>query len=853
MTDDQLLQPDPDSHRRFLPGAVRLPARMGQRNGAPGAGWGVALAVGLLLAAFPLRARATAAGPQAPAPSREVAGRVVDSVTGAPVSGARVTVGGRSATTREDGSFELLAPSTARSASATARGYFDNAVPLPDEGPVLIELLPRTFEEEAVEVTAEAPELERPAATRVAPDEVLETAGTVDNIFRALATLPGVTPTTDFGSFLSVRGGTPDQNLTLMDGVEIHNPYRLFGLVSAFNPETVSDFSLAAGGFGAQYGDRLSSLLVVRNRPGERAFGGTSSLSITDGNLVFEGPLPGGGSWLATARRTYYDVIVGRVLDQDFPSFEDFQLRADWEFGPGHRLSLVGLSSREDTDFNFTEDEGAEAGERVDFLGDIGNELGAARLDALLSDRVTATTILSWYRNTEVLDFDAEIFTENRVVNVEDPERRDLPTRIAFERERAVRDLSLRQEIGIQFGARHFLETGFELHGLESSLDQVIQGPRNESAANPSSVQGGAALPDLLVSEHSGVRGGAWVQDAYRVTDRFTVEPGLRLDWSTLNGRATLSPRFAASWDVGAGVQARAAGGLYTQSPGWEKLVSSDYLLDLNAIGDLFHERAVHAVAGLEKELTGGTRLRVEGYWKRFNDLLVGRLETEAERMRRLADYDFPAELAGSVPRDARITINPVNEGAGVARGLDVYLERLDPAARVAGWVSYSYGRAERETYGQRYPFEYDRPHALNVVGRIGITESWSLAATGRLASGFPYTPAVGVRVAAVEDDHGRLVPEADDDGNLAYAADLGGLDNLQRARLPLYARLDLRLTYRRGRWSAYAEVINALNRKNGVAIETEVVANPGGVPTVEEIPSFGFPRVPTVGVRVRF
>ena len=108
---------------------------------------------------------------------------------------------------------------------------------------------------------------------------------------------------------------------------------------------------------------------------------------------------------------------------------------------------------------------------------------------------MTATTILSWYRNTEVLDFDAEVFTENRVVNVEDPEQRDLPTRIAFERERAVRDLSLRQEIGIQFGARHFLETGFELHGLESSLDQIIQGPRNESAANPSSVQGGAALP----------------------------------------------------------------------------------------------------------------------------------------------------------------------------------------------------------------------------------------------------------------------------------------------------------------------------------------------------------------------
>ena len=807
-----------------------------------------------LAAAAPAVGRTAPAPPQTGSAGREIAGRVVDAVTGAPVPGAAVVAAGAAAVTGEDGSFRLEVPPGAASLRVAAPGYFETSVPVPGDGEAVIELLPQTFEEEAVEVTAEAPELERPAATRVAPEAVLETAGTVDNIFRALATLPGVTPTTDFGSFLSVRGGTPDQNLTLMDGVEIHNPYRLFGLVSAFNPETVSSFSLAAGGFGAQYGDRLSSLLVVRNRPGERTFGGTSSLSVTDGNLVFEGPLPGGGSWLATARRTYYDVIVGRILDQDFPSFEDFQLRADWEFGPGHRLSLVGLSSREDTNFNFTEDEGAEAGERVDFLGDIGNELGAARLDALISDRVTATTILSWYRNTEVLDFDAEIFTENRVVNVEDPERRDLPTRIAFERERAVRDLSLRQEVGIQFGSRHFVETGFELHGLESSLDQIIQGPRNESAANPSSVQGGAALPDLLVSEHSGVRGGAWVQDAYRVTDRFTVEPGLRLDWSTLNGRSTLSPRFAASWNLGRGVQARAAGGLYTQSPGWEKLVSSDYLLDLNAIGDLFHERAVHAVFGLEKELPGSARLRVEGYWKRFDDLLVGRLETEAERMRRLAEYDFPAELAGSVPRDPRITINPANEGAGVARGLDLYLERLDPAARVAGWVSYAYGKAERETYGLRYPFEYDRPHALNVVGRIGITESWSLAATGRLSSGFPYTPAVGVRVLAVEDARGRLVPDTDADGNLAYGVDLGGLDNLQRAQLPLYARLDLRLTFRRGRWSAYAEVINALNRRNGVAIETAVVANPGGgVPTVEETPSFGFPRVPTVGIRVRF
>ena len=787
--------------------------------------------------------------------AREITGRVVDGVTGAPVAGAAISAGDATATTREDGSFRLTAPASADSLEVLVPGYFETSVPIPDDGEALIELLPRTFEEEAVEVTAEAPELGRPAATRVASGEVLETAGSVDNIFRALATLPGVTPTSDFGSFLSVRGGSPDQNLTLMDGVEIHNPYRLFGLVSAFNPETITDFSLAAGGFGAKYGDRLSSLLVVRNRTGERNFRGTSSLSVTDGNLVFEGPLPGGGSWLATARRTYYDVVVGRVLDQDFPSFADFQLRADWEFGPGHRLSLMGIRSGEDTDFAF-EDE--DDGGSVDFLGDVANDLGAVRLDALLSDRLTATTVLSWYRNTEFLDFEAEIFTENRVVNVEDPEQQDLLTRIAFDRERSVKDLALRQELGIQLGDSHFIETGFELHGLEASFDQAIEGPRNESEANPTSIRGGSGLPDLLVSRHSGSRGGAWIQDAFRVTERFTVEPGVRLEWSTLNGRSTLSPRFAASWDFGAGFQARAAGGVYTQSPGWEKLTTSDYLLDLNGIGDLAHERALHAVAGLEKAFGDGTRLRVEGYWKRFEDLLVGRLETEAERLARVATYDFPQPLQRYVPSSAQITINPVNGGGGVAQGFDVYLEKLNPSARIAGWISYAYGKAERDTYGLRYAFEYDRPHALNLVGRVGITDRFGLAATGRVASGFPYTPAVGVRVAATRDERGRLAPETDADGNFAYAVDLGGLDNLHSARLPVYARLDLRLTYRHGgpggRWSAYAEVINALNRDNGVDIDARVVANPDGdLPTVSEVPAFGFPFVPTIGFRFRF
>ena len=110
-----------------------------------------------------------------------------------------------------------------------------------------------------------------PATIELSPLQVRTVAGAGENIFKVLQTLPGVNATSDFDSRISVRGGGPDQNLTIMDGVEIHDPYRLFGLASAFNPETVQNFELTAGGFSPKYGDRLSSILVIDNRAGTTA------------------------------------------------------------------------------------------------------------------------------------------------------------------------------------------------------------------------------------------------------------------------------------------------------------------------------------------------------------------------------------------------------------------------------------------------------------------------------------------------------------------------------------------------------------------------------------------------------
>ena len=146
------------------------------------------------------------------------------------------------------------------------------------------------------------------------PEQARVLPGAVTDVFRTLQSLPGVLAPNDFSSQLVIRGSGPDQNLIIMDDVEVFNPYRLYGVISMFNPEAVSDVNLITGGFPAKYGDRLSAVLDVTNKQGTTAksFSGNLNASIVAANLVLEGKNPFNipGSWLINSRRTYYDLII---------------------------------------------------------------------------------------------------------------------------------------------------------------------------------------------------------------------------------------------------------------------------------------------------------------------------------------------------------------------------------------------------------------------------------------------------------------------------------------------------------------------------------------------------------------
>ena len=537
-----------------------------------------------------------------PSASTPISGVVVDADTRGAIPNATVSAGAARVSADAAGRFTLLVERGRVTLLVEASGYFalTTTLEIPEAGlsGAELALARETPFATSVAVTASVPSV-APATVVVPPVQVLRTPGALDNVYRTLQTLPGVTATEEFGSRLAVRGGSPDQNLTVMDGVEIHDPYRLFGLTSAFNPETIQHFELATGGFSARYGDRLSSLLVVENREGSRAEGltGSASLSITDANVVVEGKLPGdaAGSWLVTGRRTYYDLVAERITDQQFPAFADVQAKAVWEPAAGRTLSFFGLLSRQAAAVEIDEDDA-----QGEFQDDTDNDLAWVRFDSPLGRTGQSHTVVAYSDTRSTFGVDASFEQTSRRSNAPGDDAFGIAN-VVFERALSVKDVSVRQEFTWALG-KHVVESGAEAHRLSTALRYEIVGDRNPSADNGSSQQGGAGLPDLLASAQQSTRVGAWLQDTFPLGSRASVQAGLRWDRPGTTEENLFSPRAAASFRVGASTSLRAAAGIYTQSPGYEKLAQSDYVLDLTnpAAGPLRSERATQASAGIE-------------------------------------------------------------------------------------------------------------------------------------------------------------------------------------------------------------------------------------------------------------
>ena len=703
--------------------------------------------------------------------------------------------------------------------------------------------------EEQVDVIERSDEANRTPSTYALPSTaVRETAGALENVFLTLQLMPGVVATNDEDGKMSVRGAGPEHNLILLDGVPIHNPLRLgdLGSPSFLNPATASSITLDASGLDARHGGRLSSVTVLETRDGNRArrFGVSGSVGLTTGDVLAEGRLPGthSGSWWATARGTYYRAVLDRFGEGAVPGFADVQGKVTLQPSPLTRLSIFAMAGRE----TLTSYGGDDAGvlRPMDEVKGI-NRLALMNFTWNPSRRLVTTTTPSIYMHSERQGYNEGI-----------------PGLDAFERVMHVNDFALRQRLLYAFSPRHVLEGGVELRRIDTGWrmksvhEQFTRGLGPTTLGEQIDYSAGPIDTSLTRTQ-----AGTWLQDRIPLGSRVTLDPGVRLDWNSYTGEAAWQPRMRVTARAG---KATIWAGIATQvqTPSHEGLQGRDYFHLTPADGShLRNERSRQAVIGVESPLPAGLDLRVEAYHRRFDRLLVQRLETEEQQAARLRNYVIPPDIPpDDVILERRPTIYPESTGRGIAKGVEMLLQRR--AGRATGWMSYTYSRSTRDLYGFTIPFDYDRPHALKAVGTFALTRRLRLSGTWQQASGLPATPMhAEVGFSRIIGLDGTVDPfyraSRNRDGSLQmwpgfFTRRLGARN---AARLNPYSRTDLRLTYSTlGHWEFYGEVINVFNQRNYLQrLKLEGNGLLGGPFDHSQNVYPQLERLPTFGVRVRF
>jgi len=718
----------------------------------------------------------------------------------------------------------------------------------------------------------------RTSLFNVLPKEVKVLPGAIEDVMRSLKSLPGVTAPNDYSSQLVVRGSGPDQNLIIMDDVEIFNPYRLYGLVSMFNPETLQDITLITGGFPAKYGDRLSAVLDVNNREGirDKNISGITNVNIASANLILQGKNPFNipGSFIVSSRRTYYDLILGPFAksagliteDSQLPNFKDLQFKVS--FGPfaRHKFFINGIFSSDGVDVipgpDRTQPDSVIAKDVTN------NNVLSASWQYIPNSNFLSKTTLSWYKNSGDNEFEGDIL--DPLIDKEGltPGQRDSLKAIGallgfeFDSKYLFRKYSISNKNTLIAG-KNYYEFGGSFDIIRTDLTYTLNLDENFKNYIRSLPNSRALLEDFNIEGNDNYRGSLYAQGRFKIGEKFYFQPSLRSDYYSVLKKVYLSPRVNFGYAVDPLTTLRSSVGIYYQSPGYEKLIDGQTFYDLNGeYGQkLKAEQSIHYILGVERWLNNEWLAKVEGYYKKFSNLIT------SERLTAYR-YEFyindptnrdpsyigdPANWTRSQTKIAydSVTANPINGVTGNAYGVELSLEKKysGPDSKFYGWVNYSLSWADRTRDGLTQPFRFDQRHVVNIVMNYRFNKTFELGARWTYASNFPYTEPIGI-TPRVNRDSLVVNPFTQ---QIIFNLDFGNDNNRLNANKPAYHRLDVRFSAYTNFWNTdwifYIDVINAYNRKNVIGYDYDLTSNY----EVKRSTIGMFPILPTIGINARF
>lgn len=585
------------------------------------------------------------------------------------------------------------------------------------------------------------------------------------DVIKILQLKPGFTPGAEGTTGLFVRGGNSDQNLIVLDEAVVYNANHLFGFFSTFNPDAVKDLKVYKGGFPAQYGGRLSSVIDVRMKEGNnQEFTGSGGLGLIASRLTLEGPIQKNkSSFIVSGRRTYADIIT-RAINKANEGKEDYQPIPDYYFydlntkvnftlGERDRLYLSGYFGRDV--FNFEN-------ETFDFDFDWGNATGSARWNHIFGPRLFSNTTLTYshYRY--------------RIVNA--------LTGFSFNLGSDIRDANGKIDFFFQPNPDHSVRFGagatfheFEVARLKARSDD---GEFNLEAGQV----------------FDGLEYFAYAADEWTISEALKVNYGLRLSaWQ--NDPAAyfnFEPRIAANYSFSDRWSLK---GSYSRMYQYVHLLAST---GLSLPTDIWYPSTEGIKPEVSDQVALGTTVQVGNGW-------LVTWEAWYKWLQNQIDFKDGAEIFGNNDLENELTI-----GEGYAFS-PIELEIEKKSGRLTGWIGYTLSWVRRGNFPDInnqafFAPRFDTRHNLSLVGMWQATRKWQFTLTTVYQSGYVSWLPVGrfSLTGAPGDQINTVVP-------------IYGERNSFRA--PAYFRLDVSAVYKwKGRWfdnDLTISLYNATDRRN--------------------------------------
>ena len=785
-------------------------------------------------------------------------GFVRNDLNGEPISYANVFISNTSlgAATDRDGYFVISdIPSGTYEVNVSMIGYavHKETIDLTNTSSMRIEvrMKEQVIKGSEILVTAERQKFERSIeSSQISLDirEINSAPAFIEpDVFRTLQMLPGVQTTSDFSSALYVRGSTPDQNLIMLDGIVVYNPYHLGGIFSTFNTDAIKEADFHAGGFPARHGGRMGAILNVINREGNtNKITGMANISLISSKGLLEGPLPRWrgmkGSWMISGRRTYFDSIVdalkipiGQKADGtdayfQFPYFfYDYQVKINLDINQDHRITYSRFYGDDVLDYSWDERESidnanvnrdTETGFNIKWPW--GNRTNGIIWRWIMSPEMVARTFISNSRYR--FDFDLGFYNRDTYTYADSVT--SIFTDINWRLYDIINDNSIETELAWKATDRHEMTAGFQLKSVGFDLGEEVN-----IATQDTSITFSPLTLDNKTREIS-----FFIQDRWEFSEKFKFQLGIRGTDYNLHDEFYLDPRLGMKYHYSKNVALKLNWGLYHQFLTTANNQDENLRLVELWLGIPEDKPAAisqHIIGGLEYMSQRNIFYRMEIYQKDFDNLLT--LKQENQNTMEGDNPDTP--------------FNEFWDTQGNSWGVELLLKKS--TGRLNGWVGYTYADTKyfTEPSGWHHP-NFDRTHTINIVGNIELTEELEISTALTQSSGNPYTKILG----RVYDWEQNLYQDT-----YWYPLDSYIVGEKNTERYDDYFRIDVGMTRKGGnlfglQYDTYWQVMNVTKHLNAFsyAYRTKTGMN-GDQLGVERRVVPQFPLILTFGVKFDF